>query len=114
MIGSLQNAFRFIIGLKKGSTDGFRVVPFWKQWNALLQVNVEKNKHKHNGVYVLPASPFYYPPYAPYAPYDNYGLHYAGLNYGGLGGGYRPMPLLYDEYKPHTSTLVGFSIKLGT
>lgn len=84
------------------------MVPFWKQWNALLQINVEKNKHKH-GIYVVPASALYYPPYAPYAPYDNLGFYlpynYAGLN-GGGGVGLRPMPLLYDEFKPQSSTLV--------
>lgn len=85
-----------------GATDGFRVVPFWKQWNAFLQINVEKNKHKH-GVYVVPASALYYPP----PHYGGYGL-YVPPNFGGLAGGlqsgYRPMSLLFDDYKPMTAT----------
>lgn len=93
-----------------GSADGFRVVPFWKQWNAFLQVNIERNKHKHNGIYVVPASAFYYPPYN-----NGYGF-YVPPNIAELGGGlihpnalqsgYRPMPLLFDDYKPATTTLV--------
>lgn len=88
----------------KGSTD-FHVVPFWKQWNALLQINIEKNKHKQNGIYVVPASPLYYP------TYDGYGF-YVPHNFGGLGpgggfqAGYRPMPLLLDDYKTMTTTMV--------
>lgn len=91
------------------------MAPYWKQWNALLQVNIEKNKHKHNGVYIIPTSSLYYP------PYNNYGLYYpqnlAGLgggllNAASLGGGLlnaaglRPTPYLFDEVKPSTTTLV--------
>lgn len=83
------------------------MVPFWKQWNALLQINVEKNKHKHNGIYVVPASAIYYP------SYDGYGL-YVPHNFGGLAHGtnfqpgYRPMPLLFDDYKTMATTVVCF------
>lgn len=119
--------------LSKGSSDGFHFAPFWKQWNALLQVNVEKHKNKFNGFYVVPASALYY-------PYDNYGYGFhlpssygglggfgginslgGGLNslgglggVNGLGGGlanslsYRP-PLLLDENKAQTTTLVRIS-----
>ncbi|XP_031618372.1 uncharacterized protein LOC116337716 [Contarinia nasturtii] len=94
-----------ITGYFSGSSD-FHVVPFWKQWNALFQVNVEKNKHKHNNeIYVLPASQFYYP------PYDSYGLYVPHM-YGGLGGGglvgnrlHGPMSLLLDEYNFPATTL---------
>lgn len=95
---------KLYLSRKIGSTD-FHVAPFWKQWTALIQVNVEKNKHKHkhNGIYVLPAPPFYYP------TNDNYGF-YVPHNYGGLSGGLvqtnnfqHPMPYLFDEYKPPTT-----------
>lgn len=95
----------FVLKLKtkSGSTD-FQVVPFWKQWNALLQVNVEKNKHKHNGVYIIPAPSYYYP------PYDNpYSFYYPPNFGGGLlhpNSLHRPMPLLFDDYKQTTTTLV--------
>lgn len=95
--------------MNSGATD-FHVVPFWKQWNALFQVNVEKNKHKHNNeIYVVPASHLFYP------PYDSYGLYVPHM-YGGLAGAggalihpnrlHGPMPLLLDEYKLPTTTLV--------
>ncbi|XP_031628763.1 uncharacterized protein LOC116344395 isoform X1 [Contarinia nasturtii] len=89
-----------ITGYFSGSSD-FHVVPFWKQWNALFQVHIEKNKHKHNNeIYVVPASQFHYP------PYDNYGLYVPHM-YGGLVGNrlHGPMSLLLDEYKFPTTTL---------
>lgn len=107
-------------------------------------MNVEKNKHKFNGFYVVPASSLYY-------PYDNYGYGFyhphslgglgglggvnslGGLggiggigginNFGGLGGlnglgaglanlNYRP-PLLFDENKAQTTTLVRILFNLN-
>lgn len=90
----------------KGSSDGFRLVPFWKQWNALFQINIEKNKHKHNGVYIVPAPLFYYP------PYDGFG--YYPSNFNGIGNkfpfhgnsfqsAFRPTALQFDETKPGTA-----------
>ncbi|XP_055325293.1 uncharacterized protein LOC129579327 [Sitodiplosis mosellana] len=98
-----KGKFLDITGYLSGFTD-FHAVPFWKHWNALLQVNVQKNKHKHNGVYILPSSYFY-------SPYDNPYAYYYPPNYP-IGGGLihpnslqRPMPLLFDEYKQPTTTL---------
>lgn len=77
--------------------DSFRILPFWKQWNALIQFNVEKNKFKP-GVYILPESYFYH-----HYPYNN--IHYPYPLHGGgfpsvLGGA---GPILMDELKPPAS-----------
>lgn len=87
----------------KGSSDGFRVAPFWKQWNAILQINIEKNRHNHNGVYVVPASLYYYPPYDQLGYYPPPSL--SGVNNGfplpsnSIQSPYRPM-ILFDDIKP--------------
>lgn len=83
----------------KGSSD-HQLVPFLRQWNALLQVNIEKHKQKHNGYYVVPTSAFYYP------PYDGYGF-YVPHHFGGFHANHlRPTPFLFDEFKIPTTTLV--------
>lgn len=89
----------------EGTSHGFHSTPFWKQWNALLQVNIEKNRH--HGVYVIPASSFYYPPayggYGLYSPYNFDGIGGVGAGGGGAGG---HRPILFDEYKVPATTLV--------
>lgn len=97
----------------KGTSNGFHLTPFWKQWNALLQVNIEKNRH--HGIYVIPASSLYYPPfggYGVYSPYNLAGIGGGGVggSGGGIGGGLLQSnllrPTLFDDYKLPTTTLV--------
>lgn len=115
----MQNAWVeciFLVNLKQfsfikskidqGSANGFHLAPFLRQWNALLQVNVEKNRH--HGVFVIPASSLYYPPYGGgyglYSPYNPYNLGEIG---GGGGGLLQPnllRPSLFDDYKQQVST----------
>lgn len=79
--------------------DGFRVTPFWKQWNALIQFNIEKNKYKP-GVYVVPES-FLYHHQHPYS-YGGYGFRYP--LYSPYGNNFSPFhasnSLLMDDLKP--------------
>lgn len=86
-----------------GSANGFHLTPFWKQWNALLQVNIEKNRH--HGIFVIPASSLYYPSYGGYGLYSPYNLGGIGAG-GGLLQPNLLRPTLFDEYKVPTTTLV--------
>lgn len=99
-----------LICIITGSSNGFHLTPFWKQWNALLQVNIEKNRN--HGIFVIPVSSLYYPPYGGYGLYSPYNLAgIGGGGGGGVGGGgllqpnlFRPM--LFDDFKVPSTTLV--------
>lgn len=46
----------------KSQGDAQRFAPFWKQWNAVITINVQKRKDPRGGVYYIPSSYLYYPP----------------------------------------------------
>lgn len=83
-----------LICLDRGS--GFRLAPVWKQWSAVLTLNVQK--HKQPPFLLVPSPYLFHPP----------GI--GGL--GGLGGGLQPgRPFLppfplpqFDDNKPANET----------
>lgn len=87
-------------GYISGSSNGFGFIPFWKQWTAHLQINIEKNKHKNDGTYFIPAPIFYY------YPKDFNGLQYPQEFHNGIySSAFRPLPLLFDDFKTSTTTV---------
>lgn len=64
---------------RKDAADGFRLTPFWKQWNAVLHVNVQKQKKPHGNVIIIPAgSVVYYPNSGAFSALGGH-VHGAGL-----------------------------------
>lgn len=87
---------------QKGNSDSFRGGPFWKQWNAVLSLNVQKHKEPRGNVIVLPASLFYYPPGGHNSPNS---FAFAGSGYYPPGLGNSPFNTQFDEAKPLDPTL---------
>lgn len=78
----------------KGNSDSFRGGPFWKQWNAVLQLNVQKRKDPRGDFIVLPASLFYGNYHSPNS------FAFAGSGYYPNGFGNGPLNTQFDDAKP--------------
>lgn len=83
------------VNFYRRNSDSFRGGPFWKQWNAVLSLNVQKRKDPRGDVIILPASLFYHGNL--HSPNS---FAFAGSGYYPNGFGNGPFNNQFDDAKP--------------